>query len=384
MKKRNLLIAFAAFGLMLQVVVSIDAQPISSVRQRCNADRLSPIRCGYFEEGYQDGLRDARRNRSNNYRRYRSKYESQYESYYRDGYRLGYGNTQSSVRWTDQQKNAYDQGFDDGRNDRNRRISRLPARYEGQFDRNYTAYYRKGYFDGYDNRQRQYDTLTGNRQATAGSINNSRIRRGRGTSTGVLNWSGRVDNRVNLIIQRGTVRVDTVAGRSFGSGSQNLAGVLPRRQAVLTVTKLDGRGTVRVLQQPNRSNSYTAIVEISDPRRGSDNYRLRANWQAVNTQEQYSSGKLTWRGRVDGTVSITIAGEDVESEDKTASGLSGVSFDLEGYLARRAGTVSVRKRDGRGSVRVIEQPSRRNGYVAVIQIFDPRGGADQYEIEVTW
>jgi len=51
-------------------------------------------------------------------------------------------------------------------------------------------------------------------------------------------------------------------------------------------------------------------------------------------------------------------------------------------------TVSVEKRRGRGEVRVVEQPTRRNNYTAVIQIRDCQaartitrlkcGGIDQY------
>jgi hypothetical protein len=46
--------------------------------------------------------------------------------------------------------------------------------------------------------------------------------------------------------------------------------------------------------------------------------------------------------------------------------------------------VFVSKREGRGQVGVIQQPSRWNGYTAVIAINDESGGADNYEIEVAW
>jgi len=384
MKMKKLLLLFVVLCFVSIGSIAISAQAIIALGQRCDRSRLSPIRCGYFEEGYQDGLNDAQNNRRSDYRRYRRKYESQYESFYRDGYRLGYRNTSSNVRWTNIQKNTYEQGYDDGNDDRKRRISRLPARYDGQYDRNYNAFYRKGYFDGYDNKRKEYDTLLGNRQTAIGSIASRRNSPLRGITTGILTWSGRVDSRVNIIMQGGTIRTETLAGRNLGQGSRSMNGILPRRKAIVSVNKLDGRGTVRVIQQPSRINKFTAIVQVRDSRGGADNYRVQINWRASNTPEVYRSGRLTWRGRVDQTVNITIDGEDIDSYDTSGSGLSGVSFNLDGYLARRPGTVRVRKRDGRGTVRILEQPSRQNGYVAVIQIFDPRGGDDHYQIEVTW
>ena len=44
----------------------------------------------------------------------------------------------------------------------------------------------------------------------------------------------------------------------------------------------------------------------------------------------------------------------------------------------------VRKLEGRGQIGIVQQPSRRNGYTAVIAINDESGGADDYEIEVAW
>jgi hypothetical protein len=46
--------------------------------------------------------------------------------------------------------------------------------------------------------------------------------------------------------------------------------------------------------------------------------------------------------------------------------------------------VTVRKIRGRGEVFIEQQPSRENDYAAVIRLRDPRGGAADYEIEVSW
>jgi uncharacterized membrane protein len=46
--------------------------------------------------------------------------------------------------------------------------------------------------------------------------------------------------------------------------------------------------------------------------------------------------------------------------------------------------VELKKLKGRGTVEVIQQPARSNDFTAVIQILDPKGGADEYEFEIVW
>jgi hypothetical protein len=46
--------------------------------------------------------------------------------------------------------------------------------------------------------------------------------------------------------------------------------------------------------------------------------------------------------------------------------------------------VNVRRASGRGTVRLIEQPSPYNNYTAVIQIEDRESGSDRYQLEIDW
>ena len=91
---------------------------------------------------------------------------------------------------------------------------------------------------------------------------------------------------------------------------------------------------------------------------------------------------FTWTGRVDREVLIVVRGREVRTR--------GFDADLpnrarvNAALPRTRGTVLARLTDGRGDVDVIEQPSPRNGYQAVLRVRDPRGGADSYRITVYW
>ncbi|MGI9056536.1 MAG: hypothetical protein ACR2F2_12125 [Pyrinomonadaceae bacterium] len=280
------------------------------------------------------------------------------------------------VRLSQIQCGYYNEGYDDGINDARSNRDADYRRYRNKLDSQlYERYYIQGYDAGYVSIRQPQNPFPGPRPP----------RPGRGTSTGTIDWSGRVDNRVNIEIRGNEITNRIVAGR-FVQGYQNMSGVLPRRNATVSVSKLAGRGTAFVLQQPDRNNNFTAIVQVSDPRNSDDEYRLQIRWQSQgeNTDERYSAGRVVWRGRVDQTVNIVISGSDVDSVDESGSGLSNVNFNINGYLASRNGNVSVRKRRGRGTVTVLQQPSRNNDYEAVIQIFDPDGSDDDYEVEITW
>lgn len=369
---------------------SISAQTVQQYGQ-CSQSNFTPIQCGYYQEGYQDGVGDAQTNRNSDYRRYRNKLDgSKYESYYQQGYEAGYSSLRTNQRWNSDQRNSYDDGYQDGESDKRRNISRLPARYEGQYNKTYEAFYKQGYFDGYDGRSRQYDTQIGGNQPNYPNNpnfpNNPDFPRG-GTATGTVDWVGRVDDRVNIIIKGNEVRTEIIAGTSGQPTQQTINGVLPRRSATVSVNKIEGRGTVSVIQQPSRENRFTAIVQIVDSKRGDENYRVQISWQSAVLQqidEPYQSGRIIWKGRVDQTANIVISGNDIDSQDASGTGLTNVSNNFSGYLARRPGSISVKKNKGRGTVNVLQQPSAENDYVAIVQVFDTDKGAGDYEIEISW
>ena len=116
------------------------------------------------------------------------------------------------------------------------------------------------------------------------------------------------------------------------------------------------------------------LLNRNDPRddpRDDDNFPSR-------------SGRMTWRGRVDDDIRIVIRGGRAEVETIGGTPFYDAATDFNASLPRRRVTVSVQKRRGRGEVFIEQQPSRENDFAAVIRIRDPRGGASEYEIEVSW
>ena len=93
-----------------------------------------------------------------------------------------------------------------------------------------------------------------------------------------------------------------------------------------------------------------------------------------------------WTGRVDREVQISMQNNDVWTR---ASGWGNTENTrgrsrVESRLPRTEGYVSVRVLDGRGNVDVIQQPSSRNNYTAIVRIRDAGAGQDRYRVVAYW
>src|SRR6476619_4121081 len=99
--------------------------------------------------------------------------------------------------------------------------------------------------------------------------------------------------------------------------------------------------------------------------------------RGVNSQQEL----FEWAGRVDREIRIQ-ANRNNASIIKLGSNERNNGGRLRNFSAvpRQEGTVTVQVLEGRGRVDVIEQPSARNGYTAVIRLRDPDSGASLYRI----
>jgi beta-barrel assembly-enhancing protease len=103
-----------------------------------------------------------------------------------------------------------------------------------------------------------------------------------------------------------------------------------------------------------------------------------------NDRSYSGPGRMTWRGRVDAYVELTVQNNRVRSIEKEGAPTVNEQVNFSSPLPRADVRVSVNKLNGRGEVSVIQQPNQSNNYTAIIKILDDKGGADDYEIEVDW
>lgn len=97
-----------------------------------------------------------------------------------------------------------------------------------------------------------------------------------------------------------------------------------------------------------------------------------------------SSGRMTWKGRVDDDIRIRVRGGTAEVETIGGSPYNNATQSFTASLPPRRVNVSLQVKKSRGEVFIEQQPSRENDYTAVVRIRDPKGGASDYEFELSW
>lgn len=95
-------------------------------------------------------------------------------------------------------------------------------------------------------------------------------------------------------------------------------------------------------------------------------------------------GRMTWKGRVDDDVRITIRGGTAEVETLGGTPYYDAQPNFGASLPSRRVTVRLTSKRGRGEIYIEQQPSRENNFAVVVRIKDTRGGAADYEFELQW
>lgn len=191
------------------------------------------------------------------------------------------------------------------------------------------------------------------------------------------------NQRMRIIRNREDIRVDGQRALSiYFSNDSPLGG----RETDWLVTLQRPEGLLfLVFTAPERDfqrydNAFQQMlysVRVQSDNNASDN-------RSGNDPSYRGPGKMTWRGRVDNDVELSVQGNRVRSRERGGSPTVNEQVSFSSPLPRADVRVSVSKRDGRGQVSVVEQPNSSNNYTALIKIDDDKGGADDYEIEVEW
>jgi hypothetical protein len=95
-------------------------------------------------------------------------------------------------------------------------------------------------------------------------------------------------------------------------------------------------------------------------------------------------GRMTWKGRVDDDVRIVVRGGRADVETIGGTPYYNAQPNFSASLPPRRVNVRLNVKRARGEVYIEQQPSRENNFAAVIRIKDPRGGASDYEFELSW
>jgi hypothetical protein len=107
---------------------------------------------------------------------------------------------------------------------------------------------------------------------------------------------------------------------------------------------------------------------------------------AVSASSLVAQGRplFEWSGRVDREVRIMMHGRDARTQTPARTPVTRSRLEIATALPQRDGRVTVRVQDGRGDVDVLQQPSARNDYTAIVRIRDRSSGVDTYRLTAYW
>ena len=95
-----------------------------------------------------------------------------------------------------------------------------------------------------------------------------------------------------------------------------------------------------------------------------------------------SEGQIDIRLRVDGEAEVAVHGDRITVRTLSGRPAYDQGSEYSAPLPQANLAIDLDKRDGRGRVWLVEQPSRRNRYTAVIRISDRDGGDDRYHVRL--
>ena len=204
-----------------------------------------------------------------------------------------------------------------------------------------------------------------------------------------ISWSGRVDQEAVISCQDKTCTAGADQGAPVADEHYKFSHALPRREVEVALEDQQGRGDIRLIEQPSESNHYTVRISIQDPQAGAGEYSFALVWTRPNEKQPVPvmepTRGLTWMGVVGGRARVTVEGGAAFSQVLEGPLITGEQVDFARPLPRRSDLHPLLKKlQGRGQVAIIEYPSEKNRYRLIFEVVDPSNAGSGYEIEVDW
>lgn len=256
-----------------------------------------------------------------------------------------------------------------------------------------------------------------------------------GGASGVCVLRVRVDDSADALIRAGTLTLRAVHGENPVDEGSVCSAALPESPlGEFHMDSVRGRGRVLLVENPSGRNGFQAWIRIDDNAAGAELYEARISWQLDegpaegpggrsdelvlrprgtppvwttesgvggstalpggrlssfdNDSLRYDSsrsGQLEFRGRVDDAVDLFVRGDQINALVTSGQLMKVERFRFSQPLpAVTLSSIGIAKKDGRGTVELIQRPDSTNDFTAIIRISDPQGGSDRYHWVLSW
>jgi len=161
--------------------------------------------------------------------------------------------------------------------------------------------------------------------ASGGAFEHSQARREK------IAWSGRVNQAAVISCRAKSCVAETGNGMPVADEHFKFSRPLPNHDVEVTLEQVEGRGEIRLVEQPSERNQYTARVSIRDPQSGAGEYSFLLAWARGGGKEpelRSLAQGLIWSGTVDSRVRVTVQGGAVFSEAVAGHPVTGERTDF--------------------------------------------------------
>jgi hypothetical protein len=184
-----------------------------------------------------------------------------------------------------------------------------------------------------------------------------------------------VDGIIVLHIHGKRVNIEYREGKPVERQTFNFRTPLADVNQSLRLEVREGRGAVRITQQPALDNNYSASVLIEDRQDGASFYSIALYWD----EAEMPSGRLdrlVWSGAVDGVAIVSCRANHCESKAQSGQPVGREKARFTRPLPEGDVAVTLDETTGRAGIRLLEQPSAANQYTARVEIRAMPGGGD--------
>ncbi|HSE30146.1 MAG TPA: hypothetical protein VLA93_01075 [Pyrinomonadaceae bacterium] len=229
------------------------------------------------------------------------------------------------------------------------------------------------------------------------------------TQTAIAQFGQFGQGRLSQFTARLATEAADLAETSYRNQSNNFRGNRSDVEGMMVAQQFSASAQLlnRMVNDRRRNQDLRdAFQVVQDVARSLERYNIqRNNWYNIqrlmsdisrelnvgsnDNNNQYpdtgrSSGRMTWKGRVDDDIRIRVRGGSTEIETIGGTPFYNATQSFTASLPPRRVNVSLQVKKGRGEVFIEQQPSRENDFTAVVRIRDPKGGASDYEFELSW
>ena len=99
-----------------------------------------------------------------------------------------------------------------------------------------------------------------------------------------------VDDEAEFALHGDRLRMFTARGQQTRDVASECSTPLPQNVETFRFRGIDGRGDVRLLEEPTRRNGWSAVVRIRDSKPGGEEYHFRLEWGRGSAFTSGSSG----------------------------------------------------------------------------------------------